>query len=130
MPITPFCTVEQYEARFGPVSNQAMLAECLDDASASIRMALSKHEVSWDDPDEDFAYRLMSVCRSMANRLMPAEGSAVPQGVTQMGMTAGSYSEQYTFQSSYGTAKPLSSELSMLGIGGGRIAWAPLGGAS
>ena len=55
-------------------------------------------------------------------------GSAVPQGVTQMGVTAGSYSEQYTFQSSYGTAKPLESELKMLGISPGRAGWLPLTG--
>lgn len=118
-----FATVGQYEARFGQVADAALLGECLDDASAAIRMALSEAGMSWEDPSEDFADRLMRVCRSMANRLMPAEGSAVPQGVTQMGMTAGSYSEQITFQSSYGTAKPLPSELALLGIGGsaGRV---------
>lgn len=128
MAMTAFATVAQYEARFGAVSDRALLAECLDDASAAIRMALAEAGVSWEDPTEDFADRLMRVCRSMANRLMPAEGSAVPQGVTQMGMTAGSYSEQYTFQSSYGTPKPLDSELRMLGIGPGRAGWLPLAG--
>ena len=118
-----FATVDQYETRFGPVADADLLSECLDDASAAIRMALVEAGVSWEDPSEDFADRLMRVCRSMANRLMPAEGSAVPQGVTQMGMTAGSYSEQYTFHTSYGTAKPLPSELDLLGIGGsvGRV---------
>ena len=123
-----FATVEQYQARFGPVADVALLSECLDDASAAIRVALVEAGVSWEDPSDDFADRLMRVCRSMANRLMPAEGSAVPQGVTQMGMTAGSYSEQYTFQSSYGTAKPLESELKMLGISPGRAGWLPLTG--
>lgn len=118
-----FATVDQYEARFGSVDDKNLLAECLDDASATIRSTLAEHGMTWEDPSEDFADRLMRVCRSIANRLMPQGSGQAMQGVTQMGMTAGSYSEQITFQSSYGTAKPLPSELAMLGIGGsaGRV---------
>lgn len=123
-----FATVEQYEARFGAVEDHALLAECLDDASAAIRRAARPAGLDLSDPDDELADSLMRVCRSVANRLMPAGGSGVMQGVTQMGVTAGSYTEQYTFQSSYGTAKLLPSELDMLGIGPGRAGFLPLAG--
>lgn len=123
-----FATVGQYEARFGAVDDEGLLSECLDDASAAIRLAASRAQLDVSDPDEDLADRLMRVCRSVANRLMPAGDSQVMQGVTQMGVTAGSYTEQYTFQSSYGTAKLLPSELDMLGIGPGRAGFLPLAG--
>lgn len=123
-----FATVEQYEARFGAVEDHALLAECLDDASAAIRSAASRARLDVSEPDEDLSDRLMRVCRSVANRLMPAGDAQVMQGVTQMGVTAGSYTEQYTFQSSYGTAKLLPSELDMLGIGPGRAGFLPLAG--
>lgn len=123
-----FATVEQYEARFGAVEDEDLLSECLDDASAAIRRAARPAGLDLSDPDEELADSLMRVCRSVANRLMPSGDSQVMQGVTQMGVTAGSYSEQYTFQSSYGTAKLLPSELDMLGIGNGRAGWLPLAG--
>lgn len=125
-----FADVGQYVARFGAVEDEDLLLECLDDASAAIRSALDHRSVDYSEPTEDFADRLMRVCRSVANRLMPAGDSQVMQGVTQMGVTAGSYSEQYTFQSSYGTAKLLPSELDMLGLGGtgGRVLMPSYGG--
>ena len=126
--MTAFATQAQYEARFGAVSDAAMLAECLDDATAAIKAALDAREVDWAAPDAEFADRLMRVCRSVANRLMPA-GTDVPAGVTQSSVTAGSYSQTVSYTPSYGTAKLLPSELSMLGIGGGRVGWAPMGGS-
>ena len=112
-----FATVEQYAARFGEVADTAVLAECLDDASAAIRAALAPYGVDCSDVSEDFADRLMRVCRSVANRLMPSE-SAMPQGVTQASMTAVGFTQQYTFGTTYGTPKLLPSELKMLGIAG------------
>jgi len=122
-----YATVGQYQARFGTVSDTAMLTECLEDASAAIRLALDRAGIDRSDPSEDLADRMMRTCRSVANRLMPEDGPAM-QGVTQMGVTAGSYSEQYTFSASYGTPKLLASELDMLGIGPGRAGWLPLAG--
>lgn len=125
-----FASVEQYQDRFGSVEDEGLLAECLADASAAIRSALDRRSVDYYDPSEDLADRLMRVCRSVANRLMPEDNGQVLQGVTQMGVTAGSYSEQYTFQSSYGTPKLLPSELDMLGVGGsgGRVLLPSYGG--
>ena len=112
----PFATVEQYEARFGEVADESVLEECLADASAAIRMALPP-TVDPCDVSDDMADRLMRVCRSVANRIMPS-GSEVPSGVTQMTETAGVYSQTMSYTPAYGLPKLLPSELSMLGIGG------------
>ena len=123
-----FATKEQYDARFpGRTASDTVLEECLSDASAAIRLALDSHEIDYSDPSGEFATNLMRVCRSVANRIMPA-GSDVPAGVTQMSTTAGPYSETLSYTPSYGLPKLLPSEMSLLGIGGGRIGWAPLGG--
>ena len=112
-----YATIEQYVARFGPVHDYTMLQECLDDCTASINMELDKRHVDHSDPSEDFAYRLMSVCRSMANRIMPSDGGDIPVGATQASFTAGPYTQQYTLGATYGTPKMLPSEMGMLGIG-------------
>lgn len=123
-----FATVEQYTARYGDVSDEDVLEECLADASAAVRAACAKAGVDTSEPSEEFADRLMRVCRSVANRIMPEEGDGAMQGVTQMSTTAGPYSQQFTFAASYGTPKLLASELALLGVGGGRVGWARLGG--
>lgn len=113
----PFATVEQYEARFGPVEDESMLDECLADASAAIRMALDRAHVDYSDPSEDLADRMMRACRSVANRIMPS-GSDIPVGITQEAMTAVGFTHSISFTPSYGTPKLLPSELDLLGISG------------
>lgn len=116
-----YATIEQYEDRFGSVGNPNMLQECLDDCTAAIDAELDRRGVDHANPSEEFADRLMRVCRSMANRVMPANGADIPVGATQASYTAGPYTQQFTLGVTYGTPKPLPSELVMLGIGGGRI---------
>lgn len=123
----PFATTGDYEARFGEVADTGLLSECLDDASAAMRARLDAAGVDYSDPDEDFADRLMRVCRSVANRLMPS-GDTMMQGATQVSTTAGPFSQQFTLGTPYGTARLLPSELDLLGIGGGGVGWARLGG--
>ena len=124
-----FATKSDYDARFpGRTASDAMLETCLMDATYAIAGVLDARGVDYSDPSEDFEYRLMSVCRSVANRIMPS-GADVPVGVTQMSTTAGSYSQTLSYTPSYGVPKLLPSELAMLGIGGGRAGWAPLGGS-
>lgn len=125
----PFATVSDYTARFGSVTDEGVLAECLGDATAAIAAALDSRGIDYSDPSEEFEDRLMRTCRSVANRLMPA-GTDVPVGVTQSSITAGSYSQTMSYTPSYGVPKLLPSELSMLGIGGGGIGWAPLGASN
>ena len=112
-----YATVEQYVARFGDVSNEDMLQECLDDASRVINVALDRAGIDRSNPQGEFADNLMSVCRSMANRVMPTE-TAMPQGVTGYSIGAVGFSESYNFATAYGTPKLLDSERYLLGISG------------
>lgn len=121
-----YATTAQYIARFGSVSDTAMLQECLDDCSAVIEVELEKRGI---DPGDVSSARLMRVCRSMANRVMPSEGGDIPVGATQASFTAGPYTQQYTLGTTYGTPKMLPSELALLGIFGGRIGCGRMAGA-
>lgn len=115
-----YATVAEYEARYGEVADRALLQECLDDCTAVIQAELDRRGVDYANPSDTFADRLMRVCRSMANRVMPTggEGDAdVPVGITAMTATAGPYSRTYSFAATYGTPKMLPSEMTLLGIG-------------
>ena len=117
-----YATIYQYEARFGPVEDETVLQECLDDCTDVIDVELDRHGVSHADPSTEFGARLMRVCRSMANRVMPAiGGSDIPVGATQASFTAGPYNQQFTMSAPYGTPRMLPSEMALLGIGGARI---------
>lgn len=115
-----YATVEQYQARYGAVSDVSMLQECLDDASAVIDAALASHGINVGDLTGDYFDRLMRVCRSMTNRVMPSENDSIPQGVTSASMSAVGFSQSYNFATTYGTPKLLPSELQLLGIGSGQ----------
>lgn len=116
-----FATVEQYMDRFPGDVDDVVIQECLDDASAAIRAALYRAGIDWTAPTEEYADRLMRVCRSVANRIMPAGGS-IPVGATQLSVTSGDYNENVSFSPGYGTPKLLPSERDLLGIrGGGRM---------
>lgn len=123
-----FCTVEQYVARYGAVTDVDMLQECLDDCSAVIRARLDRAGIDYSEPDEDFADRLMRVCRSMANRVAP-DDSFLPAGVSQASMSAAGFSQSMTFSTAYGTPKLVESELDLLGIPDGEFGfWRMSGG--
>ena len=124
----PFATVGQYDARFpGRTASDDMLQECLEDATTAIVAVLDARNVDYSEPSEDFADRLMRVCRSVANRIMPS-GSDIPVGVTQMSTTAGPYQQTFSLPTTYSSPKLIPSELAMLGLGSSRVGWAPLGG--
>ena len=117
-----YATIEQYEARFGPADDATVLQECLDDCSDVIDAELDRRGIDHDDPPAELADRLMRVCRSMANRVVPAGGgSDIPVGATQASFTAGPYNQQFTMSAPYGTPRMLPSEKALLGIGGARI---------
>ena len=112
-----YATVEQYEARYGEVSDADMLQECLDDCTATIDAELSRRHA---DPSAIADGNLMRACRQMAHRVMPRERDAdVPVGATQVSRTAGPYSEQYTLATTYDTPKVGDDERLLLGIGCG-----------
>lgn len=124
-----YATVEEYEARYGVVSDSDMLQECLDDCTATINAELSRRGIDYSDPSAEFADRLMRACRSMAHRVMPREGdSEIPVGATQMSVTAGPYSQQFTLSGTYDTPKVTDDERLLLGIAGARIGFGALAG--
>lgn len=120
----PFATAEQHEARFGEVDDKSMLGQCLEDATAAIRAEFARRHVDISErlKDEMFADACMRVCRSVANRIMPS-GVDVPLGASSVAETDGPYSRTVSYAPSYGLPKLLPSELSMLGLGGGRAGW-------
>lgn len=123
----PYCTTEQYTARYGAVADLDQLEECLWDSSRLLAAELGRRNVDPDALDEGL---LMQACRQMANRVMPSGGpaTAIPSGVTQVGMTGGPYTRQYTFSTPYGSPKVTQAELSLLGVFAGRAGWAALTG--
>lgn len=128
--MTSYATIAQYEARYGSVTDAIVLQECLNDCTATIDAELDRYGIDHSSPSEEYADRLMRVCRSMAHRVMPDEGSNdIPVGATQASFTAGPYSQQFTLATSYGTPRVNADERALLGIGArigcGRIAGGP-----
>lgn len=113
--MTAYASVADYTARYGEVSDETMLTACLEDASAVIDAKLDACGIDPCDGGEEYADRLMRVCRSMANRIMP-NGANIPQGATGATITGGPYSESFTFSTTYGTPKMLPSEMDLLGL--------------
>lgn len=122
-----FCTVDEYEARYGDVSDASMLQECLDDCTAVICARLDRAGIDYSSPSEEYADRLMRVCRSMANRVAP-DDAFLPAGVSQASMSAVGFSQSMTFSSSYGTPKLVESELDLLGISDEKVGFWRMGG--
>ena len=122
----PYCTTGEYVARYGDVADLAQLRECLLDASRLLASELRSRGI---DPGDMDAELLMQACRQMANRVMPTTGPAViPAGATQVGMTGGPYSRQYSFSVPFGSPKVSAAELELLGLSGARVGWLPLSG--
>lgn len=115
-----YCTADEYEARYGAVSDAALLAACLEDASDAMDAEMERGGV---DASKLPAARLRRVCRQVAHRLMPSEtgtgGATIPgapSGVTSTSTTMGPFSQQLTFSQPYGTPRLQRDELTALGI--------------
>lgn len=119
--LEPYATVEDYEARYGAVDDQALLLEALKEATAEINAKLDKYNIDYTNPSEQYRYNLMVACRQMAHRAAPEQVQDMPLDVTQMSMGAGGYTRSYTFSSGYGQIRVLKSEYDLLGIGGGQL---------
>lgn len=117
----PFASVEDYEARYGTVTDAQTLEACLEDATALMQAALEARGIDWRDPSEEYADRLMRVCRQVAHRALdasPAGTDYAPYGVTQASQSAGGYSVSYSFGNPYGDSFLSASERRMLGLAG------------
>lgn len=118
----PFATVEQYEARYGDVDDAGVLGEILMDATREIAAALEQAGIDFSEPTEEFAARLMQVCRSMASRAMGDDGE-IPYGVTQYSQGAGEYTQSFSVGNPYGDVYLSKSERKMLGLGRARASF-------
>lgn len=123
-----FATVEQYEARYGDVLNTKQVEECLASAASVMMDALDTAQIDYSEPDEKFAYALMDVCRSVANRIMPQPNFGIPSGATSASMGAVGFSESYSFATPYGSPKLRRDEKRRLGIGTSQIFSVRVGG--
>lgn len=114
--MTPFATVEQYEARYGDVDDNDFLTEVLMDATREIAASLDQAGIDYSEPTEDYADRLMQVCRSVASRAIGSEDD-VPYGATQFSEGAGEYTQSFSIGNPYGDVFLTKSEKKMLGLG-------------
>lgn len=119
-----FAEVHDIEARWRAltVEETARADALIADASAILESL-----VSVVGEDERQAELLKTVCCSMVIRAMSAT-AADSYGATQMSMTAGAYSQSWTYSNPTGDLYLTRLEKRLLGIGVGLIGWAPLGG--
>lgn len=123
MAVQPFATVTDYEDRYGvvQVEEQPMLFQILCDATRKIQALLESHAIDWRDPSDEYADRLMQVCRDMAHRSMEQvarkEEADIPEGATSYSQAAGGFSESFGWGSgTYGDLYVSKSERQLLGL--------------
>ena len=119
-----FAEVSDVEARWRELTQdeQARASVLIVDASAMLAAL-----VDVDGTDEEQAALLKSTCCSMVVRAMSAT-AADSYGATQMSMTAGVYTQSWTYNNPTGDLYLTRLEKKLLGIGSGRFGWAPFGG--
>ena len=122
--VTPYCSVADYEARYGAVDDADALLEALKESTVEINATLDRFHISYAEPSDDFAYRLMLACRQMTRRAAPDQMQDMPLDVTQMSMGAGGYTRSYTMTAGYGQIRVMRSEWPLLGIGSGNVGFA------
>jgi hypothetical protein len=122
----PYCSVEEYQMRYGAVDDLAQLEECLMDATRLLAVELGRRGIDAADVDDGL---LMQACRQMTERVVPSgDGADIPVGATQASFTAGPYNQQFTMKTPYGSPKFGDSEKRLFGIGH-RIGCGRIGGA-
>lgn len=121
----PFATVEDYEVLYGEVDDSDVLLAYLTDATDVMMAELDASGIDYANPTEDYAYRLMRVCRTMTHRAIgdAADDGAmdgppvIPFGATQFSQTAGPYTRSATMGNPYGDLFMTAEEKYALGIG-------------
>lgn len=114
-----FASVEDYEARYGTVSDAERVSVLLGDAGDYIEYELARKGKSVDKENELQASALVRIsCRLVHD--MVGTGEVMP-GVSQTSMTAGPFSGSWSFANPSGAFMLLRSERKTLGISGGRV---------
>lgn len=127
----PFVTIEAYRRRY-PDDDVAdgVLLEVLADATMAIASELDAEGIGYDEPTDEFANRLASVCRNVAHRVIgEGDESEIPFGASQFSEGAGSYKQTVSMANPYGDVFLTAAERRALGIGSQRGAvFSPYGG--
>ncbi|MDR1815648.1 MAG: phage Gp19/Gp15/Gp42 family protein [Clostridiales Family XIII bacterium] len=117
--MTPYATVDDVEARYGPLSAQdAQRAGVLLQDAAALILAVGGTPAENLDGDAEAAYK--AVCCAMVHRVMISPAWAVG-GVTQHSQTAGPFSESYSFGNPNGDLYLTKAERRQLGMSGARV---------
>lgn len=111
----PFATVEDYEARYGEVEDEARLSALLSDASLFLA---SQRGLSIDPDDATQAALLTAVTCAMVHRSMMAGSYA---GFSNVSQGAGGYTASVGVYNPSGDFYLTKGERRALGIGGARI---------
>lgn len=116
-----FATVQDLEARWRELSDdEAARAETqLLDATAFIQAQLDRYRVAVDATDETQARNLTAVCCSVTRRSLAQQFSGDQTGAQYSGqtVTAGVFSQTYTYANPTGDMYLTAAEKRLLGIG-------------
>ena len=114
-----FATVDDYTSKYATEMDEETLALWLDSASRYMRGEMDASVISYAEPSEDFAASLADVCCDVAHRAIGDDGDMfIPNGTTQVNMSAGSYSRGFSFGSAgYSSMFLTAGEKLVLGIG-------------
>ena len=116
--MTAFASVADYTARYGAPSDPDRCRVLLDDAGAFLEGELLRSGIEVDEDDELQESNLKRIsCRLVSSMLDTADGMS---GVSQSSMTAGPFTNSWTFSNPTGAFKLLQSERRSLGVGGVR----------
>jgi hypothetical protein len=117
--MTPFCNVEDYRARYpNDTTDDAVLLECLMEATDTVMGELDGHDIDYSDPSESFSFRLMRVTRTVAHRALGSVNDTdVPFGATQISEGSGDFTASVQLGNPYGDMFLTQAEKDALGIG-------------
>ena len=116
--MTAFASVADYTARYGAPSDPDRCRVLLDDAGAFLEGELLRSGIEVDEDEELQESNLKRIsCRLVSSMLDTADGMS---GVSQSSMTAGPFTNSWTFSNPTGAFKLLQSERRSLGVGGVR----------
>ena len=113
--MTPFATVEDYEARYGEVEDEARVSALLQDATNIIA---SQPGFSTDGRDDTWWGVLETVACAMVHRSMMSGSYA---GLSNVSQGAGGYTASVSVYNPGGDLYLTRNEKRALGIGGARI---------
>lgn len=127
MAFQAFATVEDLQLGWKALPEDELPAagELLMRASAQLASMLASHGIGIDPDDELQALNLKTVTCNMVRRSM---GSGGADGMSSLSQTIGSTSASVSWSNPDGAFYLSKLDRQTLGIGGGRVGWAPLGG--